>query len=386
MGLPRLRSVVCCGLIAVLSLATQPAWGEGEASEYQVRDTLRTRPAEAGPKEARRMLRALQWAPERFRVKVQPAESVVGPHPVGTGADALLTFPSPRPRESRRAAVNSVALEWYAAEDEAGKRMRAPAVLVMHILDGRMIVARAIARSLAKRGIHGFVMHMPGYAGRRIVEGRFSGPVFFDLCVQAVADARRARDAIAGLTHVQGDRVSIQGTSLGGFIAASSAALDAAFERNFIVLAGGDLYGMLQNGRREARMIRERLEEAGIRGDALRELCNRLDPIHLAHRLPPERTWLISAVADQVVPEANARALADAAGLVDPHHVWLQSDHYSAALHLPWMIRTIAEKVHTGPLAPSESPVSDAGPESDAPSDRPSPAATGQEVGQSAAE
>jgi len=161
--------------------------------------------------------------------------------------------------------------------------------------------------------------------------------------------------AIAALPRVDGNRVSIQGTSLGGFIAASAAAVDAAFDRNFIALAGGDLYGLFQNGRREARMIRDRLAEDGVRDEALRRLCNRIDPMHLAHRLPPDRTRLISAEADQVVPEASARTFAKAAGLDEEHHLWLSADHYTAVLHLPWMIRTIADHVQADPASQSDS-------------------------------
>ncbi|MDH3585267.1 MAG: hypothetical protein OER86_13770, partial [Phycisphaerae bacterium] len=72
----------------------------------------------------------------------------------------------------------------------------------------------------------------------------------------------------------------------------------------------------------------------------------RIEPVHVAHRLDPKRTWLFSAFADQVVPAANARALAAAIGLDNSHHHWISGDHYTAVLNLPWMIRRMARTIH----------------------------------------
>ena len=56
-------------------------------------------------------------------------------------------------------------LEWYRAR---GRQLppEAPAVLVLDILDGRLRMARAVARGLSSNGIHAFVIHLPGQGDR----------------------------------------------------------------------------------------------------------------------------------------------------------------------------------------------------------------------------
>lgn len=325
--------------------ATAAAELNVEAAERFVgQDTL---VAEAEPgSDAAAMLGQFSWDAGAFEVQLirEPAEVMSLEGVLATDADALATFPSPLPRDDADAAVNTVVLEWFAAEGAEAEAAR-PAVLVLDILDGRMRVARAFARTLAQQGIEAFAMHMPSHGWRQIDRFTFDGEVFFELCVQAVADARRARDAIGALPNIDTERISIQGTSLGGFIASAAASVDPVFDNAFIMLAGGNLYDMLHDGRREAAMIRRLMARSGFEGERLRELCERIEPTRLAHRLDPAKTWLISANGDQVVPAPNAQALADAASLDEANHFWLAGDHYSVLLHMPWAVRMIAETI-----------------------------------------
>lgn len=317
---------------------------EAATERIRVHDTL-VADAEPGSDDAA-MLGRFRWEPAGFDLQLvhDPAEALELVGVLETDADTLAVFPSPLPREGDGEAVNDVVLEWYAAEGVAAGEA-APAILVLDILDGRMLIARAFARTLARQGIHAFVLHMPSYGWRSMDRWAFEGELFFELCTQAVADARRARDAIAALPGVDAERISIQGTSLGGFIASAAAAVDPVFDNAFIMLAGGNLYDMLHDGRREAAMIRHALERAGFVGEKLRELCRRIEPTRLAHRLNPATTWLISAKGDQVVPAANARALAEAASLEEDRHLWLAGDHYSVLLHMPWAARMMSQTI-----------------------------------------
>ena len=336
-------------------------------AKYAASDTLNIGPT-ASP-QAANLLKTLAWEPAAFTVNVHRGVTAVGTASP-TDADAIVTFDSPRPRDaapgtpgtSPGAGVNRVMLEWYQARGEGGAlRLNAPAVLVLHILDGSMVLERGMARILSKQGIHAFIMHMPSFGSRRLDHSRLSGPLFFELCGQSVADARRARDAIAALPRVDAERISIQGTSLGGFIAASTASVDAVFDNTFILLAGGNLYNMFTNGQRESRWIRERLEASGVDDAKLRELCDTLELTYLADRLDPARTWLFSAISDQVVPAANARALAAAAKLEPAHHIWLSGDHYTCVLHLPWVMGQIAGKLNAAEEATSHEPQATSG-------------------------
>ena len=337
--------IIPAALAALLCLAAAPAAGELLFGTFDARDSLHIEPDASA--DAQAMLDDLAWQAEPFQVLCQADEG----HGDESGPDALVTFPSPYP--SGDAVNDRVVMEWYAARDKQGRPLDTSAMLVLHILDGRMYVARLIARTFAFSGTHAFVLHLPHYGRRRGPDFREREAPFLARVRQGVVDARRARDAIAALPHVRSERIGIQGTSLGGFVTSITAAIDAAFDPVFITLGGADIHGMLLHGRRDSEKVRRHLEEAGYVGEKLRALAWAVEPSRLAHRLNPQCTWLYSAKDDQVVPAANARTLATAAGLAPAHHVWLSGDHYTCAIHLPrvtaHMARVIREqnKRHT---------------------------------------
>ncbi len=190
---------------------------------------------------------------------------------------------------------------------------------------------------------------MPHYGHRRKSSEKPTGDQFLLAMRQGIADVRRARDAVAALPGVDPTRISLQGTSLGGFVAGTTAGLDSAFDQVFIMVAGGDLYGLMQNGAKEAAELRDRLAKAGFTGDKLRDLMARIEPTRLASRLNPARTWLYSAEQDQVVPMANALAFKQAAGLADDHHVRLAGDHVSVIVYVPAILMHVMERVSPPP-------------------------------------
>ena len=162
---------------------------------------------------------------------------------------------------------------------------------------------------------------------------------------QGIVDVRRARDAVAVLPHVDKTNIAVQGTSLGGFVTATTAGLDRGFASVHIMVAGGDLYELVSNGQREAGKLREMLAEAGYTGDKLRDLFAAVEPLRLAHRLDPQTTWMYSATRDQVVPPPHANKLAAAAKLTDDHHTRLWADHYTGILYVPVVVDAIAKNV-----------------------------------------
>lgn len=320
--------------IATILLAAAARAGE---LRYPANDSLR---ADSGSE----LLAQAGYEPREFVVRLErddPADEAESPW--------VARFPSPRPEEGAAEAVNTVVLEWYPAERDGLALREAPAVLVLHTLDRRLFMARGVARVLAKEGVHAFVMHFPGYGLRRYPEYRSYGDRFFERSAQTIADARRARDAIAAIPGVlaggESGRISIQGTSLGGFYATAASSMDGAFEHTFIFMAGADLHGVLTRGAREAAWVRQSIERHGVTGERLREMCVSIDPAHSADRLDPARTWLYSARADQVVPADCANALAQAVGLDEDHHIWLSGDHYAALLHLPWIAGRMADVI-----------------------------------------
>ena len=135
-----------------------------------------------------------------------------------------------------------------------------------------MDVGRLIARGLNAHGIHTFLIHLPWYGRRAPETGKPTMEMILPALSQGIADVRRARDAVAALPVVDAGRIAVQGTSLGGFVTATAAGLDRGFDRTFILLAGGDLAGIVKNGRKDAAKFREELTAAGMTDEKIAEV------------------------------------------------------------------------------------------------------------------
>ena len=313
--------------------AELPAWLD--VDHFPARDSLDVTPdAEPETEECRR---GLIWQPTTFEVTCESASEDRG--------DLLVRFASPI---STGNDVNDrVAMEWYVATDAESQPMRAPAVVVVHESGRGMVVGRLCAKGLREQGLHTFLIHLP-YYGERRGEGRpDDAQRIFEVFRQGIADVRRARDAVAVLPFVDTDHIALQGTSLGGFVSATCGGIDSGYDSLFLLLAGGNLFEMLQHGKRDAAKAREKLAAAGITGERLRALTRGIEPNRLAHRLRPECTWLYSGEYDTVVPIDNAVSLASTAGLDPTHHIRLSADHYSGIVFLPFILRHIPEQIMT---------------------------------------
>ncbi|MCC9605232.1 hypothetical protein LOC68_23990 [Blastopirellula sp. JC732] len=287
--------------------------------------------------DARACLEGLCWPRVKFAVDVEAAQPGKG--------DALVRFPSPR--ETGSEVNDRVAMQWYAARGEDGRAIKAPAVIVVHESGSGMTVGQLMAKGLRNQGLHTFMIQLPGYGLRKQNGVKDDGTGFLIRMKQAVADVRRARDAVAALPLVDAEHIAVQGTSLGGFVASDAAALDAGFDSVFLLLSGGDLNDIIHNGEREAAKVRERLEAAGIRGEQLAQLVGEIEPLRIAHRLNPERTWLYNGTYDNVVPLKNGVALAAAARLQPEHHVRMTANHYSGVIFIPYVLEHIRNGIDT---------------------------------------
>lgn len=324
---------ICCAFIRPICLLFCLA-GVVRADVLEALDSAS--PGEDQRVEAAAALHALAWAPQGFEVDLQPTAS-------GDEYDGLVTFASPRP--SGDAGIDTVRLRWYRAQGVANDTA-APAVLVVHTLHPDMPVATMLARGLRQRGVHAFVIEMPGYASRVGMERRMTGVTTLMHSAQAVADCRRAYDAIAALPGIDRQQIAIQGTSLGSFVATNAAAFDGCFSKTFLFLSGGDGLNILEDGQKDAFHVRGALKHYGYNGEALASLLEPVEPLRLAHRLNPQTTWMFNARDDTVVPARNARLLAEAIGLDDQHLLWMPGNHYTAFVLLPGVLDLIAREMN----------------------------------------
>ena len=284
--------------------------------------------------DAKDCLAGLRWTPAPFEVQCEPAAEDRG--------DMLVRFPSPLPAGDP---VNdNVSMEWYVARDADRKPMRAHPMIIVYESGRGMTVGRIFAKGLQAQGFHTFLIHLPGYGARK---SELSGKTEMILqgMRQAIGDVRRAKDAAVSLPLVDGSRVGIQGTSLGGFITSTVAGVDRGFDRVFILLAGGNLHQVVLNGTKDAAKVRERLEALGFNGQKIEDLSRPVEPLRLASRINPQTTWLYSGKYDDVVPPACSFALADAAKLPAGHHIELLADHYSGVVFLPMVIVEIRKRM-----------------------------------------
>ena len=323
-------SVSLCLLMAVVA---QSADEKPAVKTFRARDTLAPPPDAIA--DAQACLDNLVWKPADFDVTLEPGHD---------GAmEGYVRFPSPRPNG---VALNDrVALEWYAAKDENNKLIDAPAVIVVHESGSNMEVGRIFAKAFHAQGLHAFMIQLPFYGLRKPPGFKPDGHHVEPTMKQGITDVRRARDAVAVLPHVINSNIALQGTSLGGFVASTTAGLDHGFQSVHIMVSGGDIYNLVQNGKREAGKLREMLAEAGYTGDKLRDLFAQVEQLRLAHRLDPATTWLYSASQDQVVPPIHAMKLAEAAKLPEDHHIQLPADHYTGIVFMPIVVQSMSKKI-----------------------------------------
>ena len=297
--------------------------------KFTARDTLNC--AVDSVADAAACVDGLRWTPADFAVRIEPAR--------GQG-DWLVRFPTPIP--SGDATNDDVAMEWHMARDADGKPKLAPAIVIVHESGRGMVAGRIFAQGLRPYGFHTFLIHLPGYGVR--TSALTGDPLkMLPALKQAIADVRRARDAVSALPFVDKTLVGLQGTSLGGFVTATVAGLDRGYDRVFILLAGGNIAEVILTGARDAAGLKRRLTEAGITDAQIREHSQAIEPMRMAHRINANTTWLFTGLKDEVVPPACSIAFATAGHLAKDHHIQLPVGHYTAAILMPLILPRINE-------------------------------------------
>ena len=284
--------------------------------------------------DARQCLEGLCWTASEFSVACIESDQF--------GCSAALTFHSAV--DSGHAENDQVVVEWYGVTNKTGLLQKAPAVVVVHESGRGMTVGRMVARGLRDRGLHAFMVQLPFYGSRRPPGMRSEDQEFATLMRQGIADVRRTLDAVKTLPAIDGSKVSLQGTSLRGFIAATTAGLDDAFYRTFILLAGGNLPNLVARGQRETADLRELLKRQGYEGERVHDLLNRFEPNRLAHRINKDRLWLYAATFDTVVTAESTDSFAKASGVASSHYIKMPANHYSGVLFLPMVLDNIVKE------------------------------------------
>jgi len=248
----------------------------------------------------------------------------------------------PSPVESPHPQNNTVHAEYFVPKG-GGRR---PGVVVLHILDGRFIVARMVSRFLAERGAAVLFVKMAYYGPRRpkaITRWPFGSAAFLERAWrQSVLDIRYARAWLASRPEVDPERTAITGISLGGIVAALAGAIETRFQRVALVLAGGDLATIVYESP-ETRRFRDQWVAAGGTKEKLTELVRNVDPLTHADRLKGRDVLMINGSQDRVIPTPCTVRLWKAAG--KPPIMWLKAGHVGLFAYVLPMLDTLARHV-----------------------------------------
>ena len=294
-------------------------------------DIIRPLPASDNPKQ-QELINQFKTEQAEFEYKLT--------HLTGAGRYNIYQAQFPTAYKSPHAENNTIYCEYY---DVIGEHKR-PAVIILDILNGSMVVSRTLANSFANNGVNAAIMTLP-YYGKRLPEGFDNRNLiatdidfFINSIRNAVMDVRTTARWLSSLDNVEADKIGICGTSLGGFVAALSAGVDGNFYKAAFILAGGDLAAVLSSNEKETRFIAGKIAENGISDEKLIEILTPIEPLTYADRLKNTDILMVNGSQDKVVPPICAEKLALAA---DIDVVWHPADHYSIIKYILPIIGSI---------------------------------------------
>jgi dienelactone hydrolase len=251
-----------------------------------------------------------------------------------------LTFPSPV--RSDVPENNTVHAELFMPAGEGPF----PACIVLDILQGDALVARAESMWLAQHGVAGMVVYMAHYGPRRPA-GSPNRLVSTDIpktiagIQQTVKDVRCAVAWLANRPEFNPNQLGLVGTSLGSLVGAVVAANEPHIKNVCLMLGGGGLVDAYYDHPR-AKQYLPLVELAGGKA-AVKALIDPVDPLTYARQLKEKNLLMICASRDDIVPPQAAKALWEATG--KQKIVWIDSTHVGAALHLMTMLGEMGDHV-----------------------------------------
>jgi dienelactone hydrolase len=233
-----------------------------------------------------------------------------------------VSFPSEY--KSKVNSNNRVYCEYYHSRGEAKR----PAVIILDILNGSMIISRLIAQNLADSGIDGCVMVLPYYGPRKAEKSSDiaeTPETFLEAVQQSVIDIRTTARWLANQSEIDEKRIGLCGTSLGGLIAALASGVDGQFDRVALLLAGGDIATVITSDAAEVQKLKHKFMETGVTRNQLEEILKPIEPLSFADRLNNTKILMINGKQDAIVPPSCAQKFADK---VNAKIVWYDTDHY----------------------------------------------------------
>jgi dienelactone hydrolase len=260
-----------------------------------------------------------------------------------------LYYPSPVVTSVKQ--NNTIPAEYFIPDVPEGSKLKRPAVICLHILDGNEVLTDLVCSTLARRGIPAIMFKLPYYGERELPGGPMAlakdPQLFAGAILQAAQDVRRTVDLLASRPEVDPQKIGITGISLGGLVAAGSTGFEPRIARAGLVLAGGDLPKIIGHSI-ETRPLRKTIDSLPPdQRQALNKMLAEADPLHAApalRRLAAEgRVLMLNAAEDEVIPRSCTEQLAAASGM-EQKVVWLKGlGHYTSMAELSRMLKMTAD-------------------------------------------
>ncbi len=246
---------------------------------------------------------------------------------------------------SRYPANNTVYAWWLVPAERTG---RVPTVVLLHSLGiRRPELEMGLARELVRNGIAVFLMTLP-YHMQRTPPGHGSGdlilsgdvPLLREAAIQATWDVRRAFDWLQRQPETDPERMALVGISLGALLGATALAAEPRVHSAVLILGGADLAHVLWDSVLAIR-ARARLRREGYTLERLREELAPVEPLNLLTPELGEKTFVIGARFDIVVPTEDTEKLIRALG--NPKVFWLNTGHFGGGLVQRPLFRTVRQ-------------------------------------------
>ncbi|HEX6995362.1 MAG TPA: CocE/NonD family hydrolase [Gammaproteobacteria bacterium] len=205
-----------------------------------------------------------------------------------------------------------------------------PAIVVLPIANGNMLVSRYFARYFASRGWASLVIDHARDPMDDVLEDPES------LIRRNIIDYRRVLDWVDRQPEI--DSIGVFGLSFGGMAAVMLAALDDRVDAIVAAMAGGDLPYLLVNTsyRAVARQVHRSLRETGLSRERLKERLDELirsDPLVFAPYVDAEDVLLVMTRTDMIVPFETQQRLRDELG--EPETLFLPTGHRTSVFYFP---------------------------------------------------
>ncbi len=255
-----------------------------------------------------------------------------------------MSFPAP---VKGKALFGDVSGFYYVPLDFKKDSKPRPGVVCLHILGGNGALTNMICANLASNGIPAMMCHFPMFADRcqmgslsTVLRSSNGCRIFAEALLEAPLDARRTVDIMLSRPEINPKKVNIMGTSLGGIIAATTAGNDSRINKVALLLAGGDLHGIIYNSSWETKKMCEAIDKASPEDRNFFEtVLKKIEPLNNTRELQKlaktDHLMIMNTENDQIIPRACSQKLVKACGLVGKNIIFPGLGHYTAIAALP---------------------------------------------------